>query len=368
MPTRRRLLATLASAGSVGLAGCDGLPDGRSDVRTASATTPTPRATPSLPYAAADDTENVDRPLGLVVQNVGTEVRFVTVVVRRGDETLFVDSSEYAPEGTGRTRHYPNLVARRGTYEVFAETADGATERGVLRVDGFHGDARVELDGDVRIRQAVRCTPDCGTVSVGGDARPFGNPRWPEVDAWAGYTVTVANVGRERRTVRVAFDIDDQRSLDYRYRPPPGTVLGFPTIPPLRRLRVAVEAAGDRWRGGLDADRSVDLPLAVDGDGVRVDAWPDAGADLRVRNERGPQTASIVLSKEGERVAEWSSDLAAGETRTASGFVPGPGLYEATLTLTVDGESLTNVRHLVVTRRSVLLVRVRDGIDAFLLR
>jgi hypothetical protein len=379
VPTRRSLLAALGVAGSVGLAGCDGLGGGRPDART---TTETPAETaseaavatadagdgPSLPYRAAAESENVERPLGLVVRNVGGERRFVTVVVIHGDRTLLVDSSEYAPEGTDRTQHYPNLVARRGTYDVVVETADGATGRGVLRVDGVHRDAVVELDGEVRVRQTARCTPDCGGVSVGGEARPFGNPRWPEIDAWAGYTVTVANAGSRRHEVRVDFEIDGDTALDYRYRPPPGTVLGFPTIPPLRRLAVTVEANGDRWRGRLDAHRSVALPLAVADDGVRVDAWPDAGADLRVRNERGPQTATVALSKEGERVASWSADLGREETVTVSEFVPGPGLYEAEMTLERAGESVTNTRSVVVTRRGVLLVRVRDGIDAFFVR
>jgi hypothetical protein len=168
--------------------------------------------------------------------------------------------------------------------------------------------------------------------------------------------------------VRVGFEIDGDTALDYRYRPPPGTVLGFPTIPPLRRLEVTVEANGGRWRGRLDADRSVALPLAVDDDGVRVDAWPDAGADLRVRNERGPQTATVVLSKEGERMASWSADLGREETATVSAFVPGPGLYEAEMTVERGDESLTNTRSVVVTRRGVLLVRVRDGVDAFFVR
>lgn len=370
------MLAALAAAGSVGVAGCDGLgggrrPDGGTASETPGAATGPATATasgPPLPYAAADPSENVDRPLGVVVRNVGPDRVVATVVVSRGDETLFVDSDAYAPEGTGRTRYYPSLVARRGAYDVYVETSGGLTGRGVLRADGVHGDARVELDGDVRVRQAVRCAPDCGSVSLGGEVRPFGGRPWPETAAWAGYDVTVANAGDRRRDVRVAFDVDGETALDYRYRPPPGTVLRFPTIPPLRRLRVTVEAAGDRWRGRLDADRSVALPLAVDAEGVRVDAWPDAGADLRVRNERGPRRADVVLAREGDRVAEWSAALARGETVAVADFVPGPGLYEATLTLTAGGESRTNVRNLVVTRRGTLLVRVRDGIDAFLVR
>lgn len=384
MPTRRRVLAALAATGSAGVAGCDGLGGDRSTERrtTAEATGKTgtetgtgaqsvdsvPDEASSLPYRADDDAENVERPLGLVVRNVGSETRFATVVVSRGEETLFVDSAEYAPEGTDRTRRYSGLVARRGVYDVFAETDDGATGRGALRVDGVHADATVELDGDVRVRQAVRCAPDCGPVSVGGDARPFGNPRWPEVDAWAGYGVTVANAGADRREVRVDFEIDGRTVLDYRYRPFPGSVLTFPTVPPLRRLRVTVEAAGDRWSGRLDEDRSVALPLAVDTDGVRIDAWPDAGADLRFRNEGGPRTAGIVLRKDGERAAAWSSDLASGETATVEGFVPGPGLYRAEMSVSADGMSLRKTRTLVVARRSTLLVRARDGVDAFLVR
>ncbi|MDS0294110.1 hypothetical protein [Halogeometricum luteum] len=389
MPTRRRLLAALAAAGSAGVAGCDGLGGGRATTRRTTAEPtdggvetgsetggPSVGAVPdeesSLPYRADDDAENVERPLGLVVRNVGSETRFATVVVSRGAKTLFVDSAEYAPEGTDRTRRYPSVVARRGVYDVFAETADGATGRGTLRVDGVHADATVELDGEVRVRQAVRCAPDCGPVSVGGDARPFGNPRWPEVDAWAGYGVTVANAGAEQREVRVEFEIDGRTALDYRYRPPPGSVLTFPTVPPLRRLRVAVEAAGDRWSGRVDEDRNVALPLAADADGVRIDAWPDAGADLRFRNEGGRRVAGVVLRRDGERAAAWSSDLSPGETATVDGFVPGPGLYRAEMSLGGDGEgsgeSVTNVRTLVVTRRSTLLVRAREGIDAFLVR
>lgn len=387
MVTRRHLIAALASAGSAGLAGCDGSDGGRSgsgaDAESAGSSTArtTDGRSPSLPYAAADDAENVDRPLGIAVGNAGSDPRFLTVGVRHGDRTLFVDSRKYAAEGTDRTRYYPNLVARRGTYDVFAETADGATARGVLRVDGVHRDLRVELGGDLRIRQTARCTPDCGPVSLDGESTPFGNPRWPKIDAWTGYTVTVANVGRERRRIRVVFDVGEESSggasaqsddaagetvLDYRYRPPPGTVLGFPTVPPFRRLRVTVETEENRWRGRLDADRSVTLPLAVDGDGPRVDGWPGAGADLRVRNERGPRVASVVLSRDGERVAAWSSDLSRGESTTVREFVPEPGLYEAELACTADGESHATTRSLVVTRRSVLLVHVRDGIDAVL--
>ncbi|MDS0299816.1 hypothetical protein NDI76_13790 [Halogeometricum sp. S1BR25-6] len=385
MPTRRRILAALAAVGSAGVAGCDGLGDGRATTRRTTAEPgdggvetgpetggPSVDAVPdeesSLPYRAGDDGENVERPLGLVVRNVGSETRFATVVVSRGEETLFVDSAEYAPEGTDRTRRYPSLVARRGVYDVFAETDDGATGSGTLRVDGVHADATVELDGDVRVRQAVRCAPDCGPVSVGGDARPFGNPRWPEVDAWAGYGVTVANAGADRREVRVEFEIDDRTALDYRYRPPPGSVLTFPTVPPLRRLRVTVETAGDRWSGRLDEDRSVALPLAVDADGVRIDAWPDAGADLRFRNEGERRVAGIVLRRDGERAAAWSSELSPGETATVAEFVPGPGLYRAEMSVSGDGETLAKTRTLVVTRRNTLLVRAREGVDAFLVR
>jgi hypothetical protein len=71
-------------------------------------------------------------------------------------------------------------------------------------------------------------------------------------------------------------------------------------MPTRRRLLAAlaaVEAAGDRWNGRVDEDRNVALPLAVDADGVRIDAWPDAGADLRFRNEGGPRIAGVVLRK-----------------------------------------------------------------------
>ncbi|SFR51607.1 hypothetical protein [Halogeometricum limi] len=383
MPTRRTVLASLSVVGATSLAGCDAL--GRTSPEstperetTASRATSTSSGTAaaeatsssSLPYRAADETENVDRPRGVVVRNVGVESRFATVVVARGDETVFVESADYAPQGTGRTRRYPELVARRGTYEVYVETGDGATGRGVLRVDDVHDDAVVELGPAVRVRQTVRCAPDCGAISRGGDAKPFGNPRWPEVDAWAGYTVTVANAGENTHDVRVVFDVDGETVLDYRYRPPRGTVLGFPTVPPLRRLRVTVEANGDRWRGRLDEDRSVALPLAVDGDGVRVDAWPDAGADLRVRNERGPRTVTVTLTRSGNRVAEWSGELDENGTATVDDFVPGPGLYRVVMTLGDggDGGARTSTRSVVVTRHGLLLVRARDGVDAFFVR
>jgi hypothetical protein len=55
-------------------------------------------------------------------------------------------------------------------------------------------------------------------------------------------------------------------------------------------------------------------------------------------------------------------------------FVPGPGLYRAEMSVSEGAgggggvESATKTRTLVVARRSTLLVRAREGVDAFLVR
>jgi hypothetical protein len=366
--TRRRLLAALAAVGSGGLAGCDALGSADGD-QTAGSASPTATAastgtsTPTAPTTGGPAGDGADDGLGLVVRNAGDAARYVTVVVTDGDRELFAVSAEYAATGTRRTRRFPRVLGRRGTYDVVVETADGARRRGAVRVDGVHGDLTVTVGGEIRIRQPVRCGPDCGPLSLGGDVRRL-NGAWPERDAWTGYAVSLANVGSAPQTVRVAFDVGDERALDYRYRPRPGTELRFPVVPPLRRFGLTVETAGRRWQSEWDGSRSAEVPLEVDGAGVRVDAWPDAGADLRVRNERERRPVSVRVRRGDATVAAQTHELGEGATADVADFLTDPGVYDVRVATPEAARSRT----FVLTRPGLLLVRARDGIDAYLVR
>lgn len=351
MRTRRRLLASVAAAGSASLSGCDALrsrPEETAD-----------RTTETTTKRSGDAAHAVD----VVVENVSPSARYVTVVVEDDGEELFAESESYAPDGTGQTRRYSAAVPRFGEYDVVVETADGAAARGTVRVDTVHGDAEVTVGEEIRVRQGVRCSPGCGPVSVDGEFERFRDPSWPGREASAGYAVSVANVGDEARPVEVEFEVDDRLVLEYRYRPHPGTELRLPVVPPLRRFALAVTAAGRTWRAAWDDARSAEIPLAFDGRGVRVDAWPGAGADLTVRNERGRRDVTVEAYRDGERVAAETVELGRGERARVADFLSEPGVYD----VRVVGNA-TVTRTFVVARRGRLLVRARDGVDVYLLR
>lgn len=400
MPTRRTVIAALTAVGTTTLGGCgsfgDKADDNSDEITTEDTTkTPTVPATASTSveeintaqvYQAQNPAANVDSPVNIFVRAAGSTLRYVTVVITQQDQhtdnqtrtsqdttaqtEVLAESVRVTPSGRARQRQIPVSIARSGVYTVHVSTANGQQRRGVIYVDAVHGDLTITAGPSIRIRQPVRCTPDCGDIGLGGSTTPFGDVQWPQAGALTGYQLKIANATSTPRQVTVMVDVNTRRVLEYDYRPPAGTVLQFPSIPPLQQIRMTVKSGSSRWESVFDGTRPTTVPLVVSTDGVGVDGWSDATADLRMRNERAPRKVTVRAHQDGRVVATASAQLEKGSTKRVSEFLDGPGAYRLLITAGSVSSNNTHMlkqqRTVLLTETSTLLVRARDGVDGFI--
>ena len=403
MPTRRTVIAALTTVGTATLSGCgsfDNTADNNSDELTSEGSTeaavvPETATTDGVKstqvYRAQDSAANVDSPVNIFVRAAGSTLRYVTVVITQQnsrtnkrtvtskntmDEStiaqteVLAESVTVAPSGRARKRQIPTSIARSGVYTVRVSTADGQQKRGLLHVDAVHDNLIVTVGPSIRIRQPVYCTPDCGYIGRGGNTAPLGDVQWPQAGALTGYSLKIANVTSTSRQVTVMVDADNRRVLEYDYHPPPGTVLQFPTIPPLRQIRITIKSESDRWESVFDGTRPTTVPLMISTEGIDIDGWSDATADLRMRNERSQRQVTVRAHQDGRVVATASARLDQGSTKRVSDFLRGPGAYRVSMTAgstTSDSARLLEQqRTVLLTESSTLLIRARDGVDGFL--
>lgn len=328
---RRTLLRTvLPVAGAGTFSGCNGLfdrgsgPDSGSEPGGTPGSTAEPTGAPSLPYRAARG-PTLDRPRGVLVRNLGSRERFVTLVVADGDAEVFVASRTI---GAGEEQPFPGLVATGGSYRTFVETADGARRRYDWEVtDGF-GDLWVELTPGIRVRRPALCTPDCRPLSTDGTT----------ADAYRlPADIDLADVLDGRPAVALDNDGDDSRRasvrvagrtgtvLDYDYEVPAGVRAIVPVAPPQPRFRVHVRTdAGEVDREWLPGVRSTIYASLGGEPRLRCGL---SGHDLRVLNETAAdRQVSVRAWSEGDRLFEGSFALDGGESRTVPSAVGPAGL------------------------------------------
>jgi hypothetical protein len=301
--TRRRLLATLGTAGLAALAGCDAVvapdEDDRSDTPASSATPPA-----ALPYEGDPPRTLLSSPRGVRLRNATGAAQFVTLALDHGDRQVFLDSREVPPATVVR---YDGLVRRVGDYRVVAETAAGERHERTWRPAERTGGLLVTMDDGVRSRVTTTCVETCGPESSSADrtlyldnssadettARVRLGPSW-NLDR--DLSVRVPGLGRAAVPVpewssdyplRIAYG---DREVEWEWRVSDGTDLfvsvdGPPRVRCSNTVReLVVVNRPDRDRSvdlRIDADgrRAVERSLAVPASGERsfADAVPPAG-------------------------------------------------------------------------------------------
>ncbi|SDM52912.1 hypothetical protein SAMN04487949_1972 [Halogranum gelatinilyticum] len=267
---RRRLLASLSTAGLSGLAGCGGrLPFGPSDAATS---TPTPSTTPTAEPEAEDAQ-------WLAVKNTRAVSTYVTVVVEAVDGSdSFFDSADLF---SGEQVRFRAAAAPDSEYEVILETADGE------RITSRWETAR-ELDGltayltddGVDFWRSVRCRPGCAVSdAVEADDLPLigdGTGRW-----YAPASLVLQNPTDSERPVETSVSLRGSTVLDAAYRLPARTELWVPISYRTGTYTVAVDSD--------DRSTETEWPVpAVPQRHVRLDESVAVGC--------GPATPQLAVS------------------------------------------------------------------------
>jgi hypothetical protein len=373
---RRSLLSSLV-AGTAALAGCGGRPGidlgpfGSDDRRTpgdgdagdAGGGSPSPggdggagsltrtRET-DLPYRGPAG-ENVGDPRGLRVENDSGRRRFVTVAVTTAaGRDLVVASREVADEDAIRL---PGVVARRGTYDVVVETADGARLRRSWRVTDALGDFEARLDRGLTALQSARCAPDCPPLSTGGET-----PTYDTGEARG--TVSLLNRRDDRVPVTLELASAYRTALRYRYAVPPDVRVDVPAVgwgEPEYRATVSVdgEASRERWRRA-DGQRL----FAVLGEGGTRFLCDTHYRDLRVRNETGrAREVSVTVRGDGETALDRTYDVPATATVRRPNAVAPANRYGFDLA-TADGERASTEWDICPSRGAIEVVLRESGL------
>jgi hypothetical protein len=371
---RRTFLASLV-AGTAGLAGCGGrtgvdfgpfgrdsggTPDARErggDSSSAGgdggARSPATRTRETdLPYRGPTG-ENVDDPRGLRVENDSGRRRFVTVAVTTAaGRDLVVASREVADEDALRL---PDVVARRGTYDVVVETADGARLRRSWRVTDALGEFEARLDRGLTALQSARCAPDCPPLSTGGETPTY-------EDGEARGAVSILNRRTDRVPVGLELASAYRTVLRYRYAVPPDVRVDVPAVgwgEPEYRATVTVdgEAASERWRRA-DGQR---LFAVVGDDGTRF-LCDTHYRDLRVRNETGrAREVSVTVRGDGETALDRTYEVPATASVRRPNVVAPANRYGFDLA-TADGERASTDWSICPSRGAIEVVLRESGL------
>lgn len=312
---RRRLLASLAAAGSTGFAGCQAL---RVLEEPTASPTP-PRKPPSLPYG-----EGLSTPRSLVVENRGDRAQYVTVSIWADDRNLFVDSRDV---GAGERVRHPNLIGSPGTYRVVVERSDGPRRVYQWAVEGDRHDLHVRVADAVAFVQDLRCSPGCSAVDSAGTAAQW--PYTPDDGRSLSYPATLylETAGDDPRSVAVSLAHDGTEVLDYRY-----------AVGPDERVVVSgLRAAGDYAVELASGEQSAtfDWPVragaqlhgVVGADGVSLDCGPADGTLTLVNSQEESHVLTISVRDDARVRYAGQARLWPGERRVL-GTVSEPGRYE----------------------------------------
>jgi hypothetical protein len=286
----------------------------------------------------------------VTVENDSGRSRYVTVVVATSDgRDLLVASQEVDDESTAR---FPEVVAKRGTYRVVVEAADGQRLARPWRVTDARGDFRARLDRGVTGLQTARCTPNCPPLSAGGEIAPD--------DGDVQGTFGLLNRRDERVPVQLELASDYRVALRYGYEVPPDVQLSVPAVgwgepEYTAALTVDGETVRERWRRA---------------DGRRMIAvFDDAGTeflcdthfrDLRVRNETDRERAvSVTVLADGAEQLSRTIDVAATSDVRRRNVIAPANQYSFELS-TADGESEATSWS-ICPQRGAIEVVVSDG-------
>lgn len=312
LPTRRAVLAALATTGCLGIGSDPG------DDPAASATTPGGTSTDAgstLSSTGAGSTRSPtegDEPVRLTVHNDTDETREVRIRVgedgERFDEVLTVN---------GGVVQSVSAFPAEGTYAVSVDDRTGDrsasarwTVRGALR------DLRVVLGADdVRFVQSATCDPECPPVSVdGGEAvsLPYRRDGAEVTFAPANVRVTSA-YGSAETVLRLVVRDGDATILDQEYRLAEGRRLDLPAVLATKGWYAVEATVGDKT-ATYDWHVAGNRPtcyVRVDGRGVpRIGCGTDPQPLVLVNERSERATLELRLSKRGETV--WEGPVALG--------------------------------------------------------
>jgi hypothetical protein len=355
---RRTLLGSL-SLSLAGLAGCGGrldlALDPGGDPPTPTGTPPPTPTSVSLPYTGADSASGAGiEARGVRVANDSGRSRFVTVVVTTtGGRELLVASRAVADSATAR---FPRIVARRGTYRVLVETADGRRLDREWRVTDVRGDFEAVLDRGVSAFQHATCAPDCPPLSTGGDLATYATGEGRG-------TLFVTNRRDEPAPLEVRLASDYRTVLEYGYEVPPDVRIAVPAVgwgEPGYVVSVAYpdgDTDREAWRRA-DGDR---FYAVVEDDGTRF-LCDTHFRDLRVRNETTrDREVSVTVLGDGEPIVSRTVDVAAESDVRRTNVVPPANRYGFRLS-TADGESTTTEWNICPSRGAIEVVASDDGL------
>jgi hypothetical protein len=338
-PPRRRLLALLA--GTVGLSGCAGfLPNGPD--RQADATAPaeqsagdrsTPPGTPNRPYEA-DQGPSLDDPGGLVVRNLASTNRYLTVVVGDDERDVYVESRRVP---AGETFPVPDLIGDPGEYRVVIETGDGRRAGYDWTVSPELPNLWIDLTPAISFHRPFRCLRDCDSLVSVTTPPP------------ATFPTGVPLTGRRDRTPALWLDNDSDESRSARLRIADGDEDLFVAaydLPPDARAVVPVSGRRRAYRVELATDagevseewvprlRRTLYGVVGGSPAFRCGLTPH---DLLIDNETTERRrVSVAVTAGGVGVFDRSVTLSAGETRRIRSAVDPRGTLTFVVT-TDDG-------------------------------
>ncbi len=301
---------------------------------------------------------------------MGSTERYVTLVVRHGDEDAFVDSRTVR---AGQSITLSDVVATAGEFEVIVETADGSRGRFEWVVEeGFSG-LWIGIGDTLESRRIALCTPDCSGISADGEVQPSFGLR-TDIDATTALdraaSVVLDNATDATRTARLQLWDGPERLFEYEYRLPSRVRALVPLRPSRPQYQVRVRTAdGESRHDWFPGVREL-LYATLDGvPGFRCGLVPH---DLLVQNETDSVRSVTVQISTGEtalfeRTFELDTDT--GETVPAA--IDPAGVFRFTVE-TDDGRSKTvawnhcasNGRVVVSVREQGILVAVQSELDA----
>ena len=303
--TRRRLLATLGTAGLAALAGCDTVASPAEDDRS-EAPAPSPTTPATLPYEGPSPRTLLSSSRGIRLRNATGAAQFVTLALDHRDRPVFTDSREVPPATVVR---YDGLVRRVGDYRVVAETAAGERHERMWRPVERTGGLLVTLDDGASSRVTTTCAETCGPGSSPADR-----------------TLYLDNPSDDETTARVRLGPSRTPDRDLSVRVP-GLGRAAVPVPEWSSDYPLWVAYGDReaeweWR----VSDGTDLFVSVDGP-PRVRCSNTVRELVVVNRPDRERSVDLRIDADGRRAVERSLAVPASGERSFADAVPPAGRY-----------------------------------------